>query len=359
MRVINIWRPVLLGITLTLVACDPGTTGTQGNLQFRDLTETVPPDLTGHVDQPVAVGARLALDVELDNDPGQDADISSAQSDDTAVFDVESYSLGRVVISAAGPGRAFLDVSTSSGISDSIGIGVDEIASSEILLLPWNAWFRLPETLWSNGAVMLPESPVDVFVLHRNDEGTVLTGYGAADWEVSDGATSTVSDTEGSDMATVTSGSDTETFSITTSAGGELNLEVIEETEVAVLSIYNKTDEAGPSDDGETIQLDEGVSYLLHLVAHTTDGEYIIGAGENPLETTIPADDQTVFRIALAPNPSEDSDLNRILNNGRAFTIEALDAGSGSLTVEWAEQSVTVTIEVLGAPDVPEEDEEE
>ena len=90
MRAFNITTSALLGLLWALSACDPGTTGTQGNLQFRDLTETVPPYLVGHIDQPVAVGARLTLDIELDNDPGRDADISMAESDDTAVFTVES-----------------------------------------------------------------------------------------------------------------------------------------------------------------------------------------------------------------------------------------------------------------------------
>jgi len=37
----------------------------------------------------------------------------------------------------------------------------------------------LPESLWADGAVMLPDSLVDLFARHWNDEGTMLTGYGA------------------------------------------------------------------------------------------------------------------------------------------------------------------------------------
>jgi len=78
------------------------TGGVSGNLQFRDLTQSVPVDIAGHVDQPMAVGGLLALEVE-EGTPGQDADLVAASSSDPGVFVVESFSLGRAMVRGVGP----------------------------------------------------------------------------------------------------------------------------------------------------------------------------------------------------------------------------------------------------------------
>lgn len=341
---------------LLVAACDFGSSGTQGNLQFRDLTSTVPPDLLGRIDAPMAVGARLLIDVELEGGT-QDADIASASSDDGSVFEVESFTVGRVVLQANGPGSAFLDVTTQTGVSDAIGIGVDDIADTQILLLPWNAFFKLPEILWPTGAAILQGGSVEVFAEHANAQGTVLTGYGAADWVLSESDAATLTPAESSDFATLRASDVLETLTVSTSAGGQLALDVIEESLVAELSFYNKTAESGPWEEGETMQVAQG-SHLVHIAAYTDDGRYVVGAGSEPIVVTIPSDGQAIAVISIAPNPDdENEELNRVLTNGRAFFVDAKSQGETTMTVEWAGRTTTITIEVLpGETDTNDDD---
>lgn len=353
-------------LSLAVSGCEFGSTGSQGNLQFRDLTSTVPPDLTGHIDQPIAVGARLTLSIKIESD-NTDADISSATSDDSGVFVVESSTLGRAVVEATGAGSALLEVATSSGLTDSIALSVSEIANTEVLLLPWSAWLALPDSLWADGAVMLPDSSVDLFALHTNGDDTILTGFGAAEWELTDGVAATITPEESSDYLTLRSAEAGETFSVTTSLGGEFAFETVEETTVASLSIYNQTDEVGPVAEGETLELVAGRSVLLHVAAFTADGDYVIGAGSETFETSISDEDSAVLRVSLSPTTQEEQDVNRVLANGRAFFVEPLIEGTADLTIDWAGQSLTLDVEVAPAetdsdesdPDADEDPESE
>jgi hypothetical protein len=366
-RHLNQLIPILA--LLAVAACHRGTSGVQGNLIFSDSTQTVPPDYQQDIDQALAVGARMEIDVDLEAEglqPRRDADIEVASSSNSAVFGVDSYSVGRVVVEGIGEGRAFLDVTTLGGTSDSIGIAVDPIASSEITLLPWPAALPLPQNLWDDGVVLLPDSPSDLFVMHRDAEGNDLTGHGAGTWEITAEVEATVTPKEGSDFATVRSGTLVETYALTTTAGGSFDLETVEESAVARLGIYNFTDGSGPFFDGETMQVDDGSTSLLHLVAYTEDDLYVIGAGTVPLDASIPSEGADVMRITLEPGSEEDADeLNRMISNGRAFFAAAEEVGGTDLTVDWAEQTVTIHVLVRfnsnpqEDPEDPEEPEEE
>ena len=268
---------------------------------------------------------------------------------------METFSVGRVVVAGLSVGRAFLDVATVTGLTDSIGLSVDEIADSEILLLPWTAWLRLPDSLWAEGTVLLPDSPLEVFVRHQNDDGTVLTGYGATAWEISAAAEASITPGEGSDFATVRSGEALEVFTIST-AGEEVELETVEESAVTSLEIYNKTDESGPFADGATMQLQADHSYLLHLAAFTDNSEYVIGSGETPLVAIVPAEHATELEVSLSPTSQDDEAVNEVLNYGRAFFVDAKLTGTATLTVEWADLSVTITVEILPPDEANETD---
>ncbi len=342
-------------VSLSLSGCEFGSTGSQGNLQFRDLTSTVPPDLTGHIDQPIALGARLTLSIKVESD-NTDADVVSALSNDSAVFDIDSSSLGRVVVEATGAGSALLQVETGGGLTDSIALSVSEIANTEVLLLPWSAWLALPDSLWADGAVMLPESSVDLFALHTNADDTILTGFGAADWELTEGVAATLTPEESSDFVTLRSAEAGETFSVTTSLGGEFALDTVEETTVTTLSIYNQTDSVGPVAEGETLELTSGHSVLLHVAAFTAEGAYVIGAGSETFETSIADEDSAVLRVSLSPTTQEEEDFNRILANGRAFFVEPLAVGSAQLTIDWAGQTLVLDVDVAPEQQTSDDD---
>jgi hypothetical protein len=332
-------------LTLTLVACEVGTGGVSGNLVFRDRTESVPVDLTGRVDRPLAVGATLALQVG-EGTSGRDADLVAASSSSPNVARIESFSLGRLVVRGVAPGQSLLHVTTRGGVEDSLPLSVAAIARTEILLLPWDPLLQLPSSLWSEGAVVLPDTRVDVFARHRDAPGTILTGHGAATWSLTDGVDVTLTPREGTDFATLRTGASLDRYTLSTSAGAELALETVAESAVARLALLVHGHDSPPVEGGATLQLEGGVTHLFHVAAFTQDGRYVLGAGAEAITVEVPEAETEVFRVTDAPSGSG-AELDRALTNGRAFLARLGRPGTAEVTVRWAGLSATISVQVL------------
>ena len=112
--------------------------------------------------------------------------------------------------------------------------------------------------------------------------------------------TTTITPDQGSDFATVRAGDDIESFSLSTSAGGQLDIEIVEESAVEGIGLFNQSDGTGPFFAGETMIVEAGSSFFVHIVAYTADDKYVVGAGADPFTAEVPSGDERFLSISLS-----------------------------------------------------------
>jgi hypothetical protein len=323
---------------LILPACGVGLQGNEGRFFFHDQTPHI--STRGEVLRPLAVGARLRLGV---SGAGM---IVSASSSDEDIIEVVDYGSDYVEVRGSGPGVGTVKVSDMNGGNDSIDIRVREIRSAEIKLMPWASIVALPDTLWAEGAVLLTGASVPVFVELRGEDGELLTGSGAAEWQVPEGSPATISAGRG-DSATVRAMADaTGPVEVRFGEWASVTLDVVEADAVARVGLYSQTEDV-QSGPGGALTLENGRSHLMHVTAYTTDGRYVIGAGTTTIGPR--AEESAPFAVTLDAASAEETDPDatdviRALTNGRAFILKTTATGQAGLTVEWLGEEHTFEI---------------
>ena len=329
-------------LTLALQACALDTNGNEGNFRFRETTPN--PSISGTLQHPLAVGASLELEVWTSHsNSGQRQAIVEATSSDENVVEIVGFGLEHVQIRGVGSGVATVEVVDAGGSKDSIDVEVDEIHTAEIKLVPWVESIALPDALWSEGLVLLPGAPVRVFVETRSEGGEVLTGFGAADWQLVQGSPATLS-REGGDSATLRAMSDTTgVVELRFGEWDSMAFEVLGDDAVERVGVYSQTGDV-LSQDGQPLTLESGRTHLMHVTAFTADGRYVIGAGPEAIQPG--TDEAAPFEITLDVEMASDPDLERVLANGRAFFLQTTAFGADTLTVQWLGRKHTFEIQV-------------
>ena len=312
---------------LALSACELGALGKTGQFTFRDNTPT--PSANRKELRPLALGARLRLEIS-----GADR-LIQVKSSDEDILEILDFGDNFVEVRGGTPGIATVEVEDLAGNEDAIDVEVDDIYSGSVKLLPWDPVFSLPEELWREGAVLLPGAPVRVFVELRNADGQILTGSGAANWQVTQGNPATVS-VESGDYATLRAMPDvTGAVDVRYGEWATARLEVVQPEAITQVGLYSQSQDTG-ANAGESLTLDANASHLMHVTAFTADGRYVIGAGTEPVDPD--ADAAAPFAVTLdaaAATEEESQELARILANGRAFYLKTHTLGQDALTVHW------------------------
>lgn len=323
---------------LALTACELGSLGKTGAFTFRDKTPA--PSTTRAELRPLALGARMRLEIS-----GSDR-LVSVKSSDEDTLEIIDFGDDFVEVRGGAPGVATIEVEDLAGERDEIDLSVAEIQRGEVKILPWDHRFALPEDLWENGAVLLPGAPVRVFVELRNAQGELLTGSGAAEWQITTGNPAMLSAEQG-DFATLRAMTDvTGAVDVRYGEWATARLEVIEPEAITTIGLFSQTQDAG-ANAGESLTLDASKSHLMHVSAFTEDGRYVIGSGGSSVDPE--AADAAPFSVTLDASMAagEDSeDLTRILTNGRAFYLRTDAVGQDMLTVSWLDRSYDFEIRV-------------
>jgi hypothetical protein len=332
-------RLVIVGIAvLALTACELGALGKTGKFNFRDKTPS--PSTSRSELRPLALGARMRLEIS-----GADR-VVEVKSSDEDILEILDFGDDFVEVRGGRPGVAVIEVRDFAENEDAIDVEVAEIHSGAVKLLPWDPVFSLPEDLWTDGAVLLPGAPVRVFVELRSADGELLTGSGAAQWQITQGNPAMVSAEQG-DFATLKAMTDvTGAVDIRYGEWASVRLEVVQPEAIAQVGLYSQSQDVG-ANAGESLTLDSNMSHLMHVTAFTEDGRYVIGSGSDAVDPS--ADAAAPFTITLdaAAATDEDSqDLARILGNGRAFYLKTQGLGQDALTVSWQGQQYDFEIVV-------------
>ncbi len=341
--------------SLSLLACQLGTGGSEGNFTFSDQTPDLEVDLRNEVDKSIAAGGRLKLQVK--DSAGKAVSIAQAASDDEAVLKVVSTGEGVVVVEGVAPGAAELTVTDDFGTSDRIELDVAAIASTKVHVLPWTPLLALPERLFEGGFAILPDAPVEIFAEHRDASGQALGGFDAQPWSLSEGASASITERDASDFATLKAGPTPEAFSL---LRGELALpfETVTEDTPKALQLYSQSQDVGPSGPDATLEIEAGRAHFMHVAAFLEDGRYLVGSGSTPIEITIGDDAVGILELGATPQSAAEEieddeqadDLARILANGRAFVLSAQNTGESTVTISWLGQSETFPVRVVAAP---------
>lgn len=112
-------------LLLPSIGCKSKLTGNEGNLTFSYFAD----DRIRDFNKPIAVGAKLDLEVETSGTPAQPAQVESASSDDTNVLDVVTTSGNTITVEGKGDGNVLLSVSADAGgakgvLTDSVNLNV-------------------------------------------------------------------------------------------------------------------------------------------------------------------------------------------------------------------------------------------
>lgn len=115
-----------LAVSTTLsFACKSKLTGNEGNLTFSYVADENFRDFN----KPIAVGAKLDLQVETAGNPATAAQVETAESDDTGILDVVTFSGNTITVEGQGDGNVLLNVTADAGgtkgvLSDSVNLTV-------------------------------------------------------------------------------------------------------------------------------------------------------------------------------------------------------------------------------------------
>ncbi len=332
-------RLAVVGLAIVaLTACEIGALGKTGKFNFRDRTPT--PTSSRSELRPLALGARMRLQIS-----GADR-VVEVKSSDNDILEILDFGDDFVEVRGGRPGIATVEVRDLEDNEDAIDVEVAEIHSGAVKLLPWDPAVSLPEDLWAEGAALLPGAPVRVFVELRDANGGLLTGAGAAQWQITRGNPAMVHSEQG-DFATLRAMTDvTGAVDVRYGEWASVRLEVVQPEAVAQVGLYSQSQDVG-ANAGESLALDVSRSHLMHVTAFTADGRYIIGAGTDPVDPD--ADAAAPFTVTLdaaAAGEEDSEDLARILSNGRAFYLNAHSVGQDALTVAWQGQQYDFEIVV-------------
>lgn len=334
----------LLAATASLAACD-FTEGEEGNLTFRDMT-------LGDVDldDNIATGATLVVNVSCVGCPNDD--VTDAWSSDPNVLEVVSFAGDEVTVRGLAPGAADLEVRVGS-TSDRVRLSVEDAVDASIRLMPWPSLAELPTTLWDAGFASLPDTSFEVRAFPRDAGGQRTTGFGAVTWTVDGDATVSDQEARSSDTVVLTAGPQPGTFTLTPSLGEPLTIETVAVSDVASVSLYSAASDGVVLDDGDTLTMEADESLILHLSAFTADGAYVAGDGGEPATFELGQGAEGLLEDILDTLAEDPEDTDEVRQSfPRGFLLGATgDLGTGTLTFSWADQTLTLTLEVVPPSD--------
>lgn len=292
----------------------------------------------GAPEAPVALGAELELEViNLDSALTANEITFSAPE----IFELMSVDRERLRLKAAQQGDTTLTINSASGTTLSIDLQVRTIAETTVHVLPWDEIIALDESLFEDGVAMLPNEPVTVFAEHTDQEGRIMTGFGARQWALASGEGARLTQENDSDLATLRSGEAGEVLNLE-HGDSALALEVVTEADIARVALHTAlVEEVRLFDTGELVELASNSDHFLHVTAYLADGRYVVGSGAQPIAPTLAPEAEGLMRISFSPQDLDNtSDDARIFSNGRAFGIQTLsNVGTTTLQVEWLGQT--------------------
>ena len=337
---------MVLFAAFLLQACGAGFGGNSGNFVFYDRTPNT--SLDSGTQHPLALGAQMTFRV---SGPEALADVISSDPEVVEVLNFGGNEEEGLLIALRGvaPGTARITAQATDGSEDSVDVEVRNIHSAEIKLVPWVSIVSLPEALWENGAAMLPGASVRVSVLLRGESGELLTGSGAAQWSVSEGAPGSVMADDG-DYATLRAGEETGEIELRFGEWAVTRVEVVEASAITEVGLYSQSEDVR-SEPGAPMTLAQDRSHLMHVTAYTASGQYVIGAGPEPVDPE--AQEAAPFHVSIDAGSVQEGEqgedeaaLARILSNGRAFFLDTGGAGEGVLRIDWLGETQSFDIQV-------------
>lgn len=328
-----------------------GTTGASGcdveGQPLLRLSDASSGGCSGEEDlkRPVAVGARLDVNVRRDGDAVEVVDIFV----DDAVFEVESPG-NPIGLRAVAPGVTELVVFDDLMTRGAADLEVREIASAAVsgwALTPYNFDSALEEpnpegrdALVAEGYALLPDGELRLTVDLMDESGATLGGYGAAGW-TSDEAMVTLAAAEArSDDVLVTPAGGTGTTTITTVAGGSFVVTLLGADDPLSVDVY----QPGTGVRGGPIDVGVGETVVAVGVVFDADGRFVVGDG--PATATL---DQGIVAIVPPPWGDEivvDAELAALLVSERVLHLEGIEAGTTLLHLSLAGVTIDVPVEV-------------
>lgn len=165
-------------------------------------------------------------------------------------------------------------------------------------------------------------------LLAPDDELPQARLFGDADLMLDPGATRAALDTTALALPVVTVGDQLGTATLTTSVGGQTQLDVVDATSVAELVLVDVFGE----DEVSAIELHASRSF--HLIPQHTDGRWILGAGDEAPSVT--SSDPGVIAVTLEEGLT------------RRAHLEVVSAGQATITATWLGRALE--IDVLVSP---------
>ena len=310
---------------------------------FTDISPALPGG--GNELRPLALGATMELRIFTGF-----STLTSAISTDPTVFKVTIDEEKTLRVTGVGEGTATLVIGTSDGRDGAQTIEVAEAADTIVRFFPWDPLFALPDALFDEGLVVLPNSPVTVFAQNFDAQGRELGGFGSSQWSVQEGELGTVTPGEG-DFATLRSLSQVGTMTLGY-GGREVAVEIVPEDAIATVSFIDVLNQTPIEvEAGQRFEMYKNQISIVHVVARTEDGRYAVGAGSQPISIDL-GEGADLFDLLFAPNHAqdlvddEDEDAERILSNSRAFSFAAQQTGQATLSLSWLGRVETLEIVV-------------
>lgn len=325
---------------VTLGGCELSTQGAEGNMSFSDRT-------TGAVslDDNLGVGATVAVVVHCTG-CAETANLA-ASSADSGVAEVTSAGIDTIYVRGMAPGATEIMV-TKGDVSDRFVIQVAEVVDADIRMLPWADLLPLPGALWADGYAMFDGDSVAIRAFPRDANGDRTTGVGAVEWTTDAGATIDVDPERRDDTITATAASDT--FVVMPSVGEPQTVEVVTLEDVASATVV--TSDGDLFAEGDTLEIELGDAVILHLAAFTGSGAYIAGNGGQFADHELSASLDGLLESRLEDLADGAPEVRDLFPRGFMFAAEQT-TGTGSLTLSWAGQSVTLNVEIV-APEAQE-----
>ncbi len=305
-------RTFLMGLFLgssLLVGCEPkGTEGELGVLNFQDRLDDVDDNRVFgggryRVDRPVALGARVKVQVSAD---GHAQAVASAKSNDMDVALVAEVTETAFTVKGVGAGAASIEVVTQDDLTDRFTVNVRPVERADLLVaepafLGGTAWESQEEI------VLITGGSVDIAGRMQDADGAQLTGYGLLEFAGDDDTLATVTPRPETNEATITAGSAPGRATIKLDEYDRLTVDLVDESAVTDVTIFFMA--AGGHDplDAESppLELQAGEAYFVNFEAKTADGRGIAaGLSTSPVIES----DLAGLSHTFAPTPTDGED---------------------------------------------------
>ena len=329
--------------------CVAGTPAAEGyTYVFRDLSPAPIMEAPKVAVRPVVVGGTAIFGVRQAED-NEILEIGSVASNNENVLfpELMDEKMGMFTVVAKAPGEAKIVAAGYDGKWQSVEMKAARAVKADVLLLPIFPHVSLPRELTGSEVGILPNEKVWLLPGYRDAEDNRLTGWGVATWSA-EGAGHVVNEDQ-NDFGEFRNAQSGDTM-VRFGDFGELKLATVQRAEITALSLYDHRERELFRPD-ETIPFKVGRLRVMHLVARTADGRYVVGAYDDTLDVVAAKDKRNVLRLVDGRDEPPDEDtatLLRQLAEGRGFMMGATYAGDAEIEVTWAGQSARWRVHAFG-----------